>query len=65
MKIAQNSDITISGAAYEDTRNEIFIADNNNGISNGEMHIFDAANGLHKSTIQLGGRNPVRFVFKY
>jgi len=65
VRIANANGMTISGAAYEETKNEIYIADNNDGLLNGEMHIYDASNGMLKSTYNLGGRNPVRFAFKY
>ena len=57
--------MTISDVVYEETKNEIYIADNNDGLFNGEMHIFDASSGALKNTIPLGGRNPVRFAFRY
>ena len=65
IKIVQTSGMTISDVVYEETKNEIYIADNNDGLFNGEMHIFDASSGALKNTIPLGGRNPVRFAFRY
>jgi hypothetical protein len=60
-----DSQITILTAAYEQTKNEIYIGDANDFNLNGEMHIIDAQTGLLKSSHQLGGKNPVKVVFKY
>ena len=57
--------INFVNIAYEQTRNEVYIADMNNLFSNGEMHIIDAETGLIKSTYPLGGRRPVKFAFRY
>lgn len=65
IKIPQTSGISISGAAYEESKNEIYIADNKDGLLNGELHVFNAANGDIKKTIPLGGKNPTKIVFKY
>jgi hypothetical protein len=63
--IQQASGMSISGAAYEESRNEIYIADNNDGLINGELLVFNAANGEIKNTIPLGGKNPTKIAFKY
>jgi len=65
IKIPQVNGVTILGAAYEESRNEIYIADNNDGLVNGELHIFDASNSQIKNSIPLGGRNPKRLAFRY
>jgi hypothetical protein len=65
LKIAESSGITVSAAAYDETRNEIYVADNNNGQTNGELHVFNSTDGLIKRSIQLGGRNPAAIAFRY
>jgi hypothetical protein len=60
-----NPDVTILNAAYESTKNEIYIAHATDQFSNGKMIIVDAESGMVKSTHQLGGRSPARFAFMY
>lgn len=65
IKISQANGLTISGGAYDISGNEIFVSDNNDGLLNGELHIYDASNGQLKSTIPLGGKNPTQIAFRY
>lgn len=65
IKIPQNNEIIIAGAGYDVSRNEIYVSDNNNGLQNGELHVFNASNGMLKSTIPLGGKNPTKIAFRY
>jgi len=65
IKIPQSTGITITGAGYDVSRNEIYVSDNNDGLLNGELHVFNASNGQIKSTIPLGGKNPTKIAFKY
>jgi hypothetical protein len=58
-------DVTILNAAYESTKNEIYIAHSPDQFTNGSMIIIDAETGLVKRTYQLGGKSPVRFAFMY
>jgi len=55
----------IYGAAYEEINKEIYLADNNGGNQNGSVRVYDASNGIMKRSYSIGGKNPVRFTFKY
>jgi hypothetical protein len=55
----------IYGSAYEDINKEIYLADNNGGNQNGSVRVYDANNGTLKRSYTIGGKNPVRFAFKY
>ena len=62
---SMNPDVFILNAAYEQTKNELYIADRNNVGQNGEVIVADAETGIVKRTYQLGGMAPFRFAFKY
>jgi hypothetical protein len=55
----------IYGMAYEEITSEIYLADNNGGNQNGSVRVYDAGNGNFKRSYSIGGKNPVRFTFKY
>lgn len=58
-------DVNILNAAYESTRNEIYIAHGTDPFSNGRMIIINAETGNVRNTYSLGGKSPVRFAFMY
>lgn len=59
------ADVNILNAAYESTKNEIYIAHGSDPFSNGRMIIINAETGLVKRSLSLGGKSPVRFSFMY
>ena len=55
----------VYGIAYEPNENRLYISNSKTGLSNGEVRVYDSDGNLKKTYLDIKGKFPRRFVFKY